>query len=120
MKKLTAFCTFLLFILTGCSSGSDYDITMKTAPKYNGETDFPIVIEVSENGKPVEGLAITSFLEMAKMDHGTIEVKYQDKGNGLYESNVELPMAGEWIANFEAEKDGKSIEKMLNFDVQED
>lgn len=119
MKKLIAVCT-LLFILVGCSSRPDYDISMKTAPKYNGEADFPIVIEISENGKPVEGLAITSFLEMAKMDHGTIEVTYQDKGNGLYESRVELPMAGEWIVNFETEKDGKTFEKVINFDVKED
>ena len=29
-------------------------------------------------------------------------------------------MAGEWIANIEAEKDGESFEKAITFDVDEE
>lgn len=120
MKKILSVCVLLIFILAGCGSASDYEVSLKTAPKYNGENDYPIVVEVLENGKPVEGLNIVAPLEMAKMDHGTIEVQFKDNGNGQYESSVELPMAGEWIANMKAEKDGKSFEKVITFEVEED
>jgi len=120
MKKVLALCGLFFLILAGCSSGANYDVSVETAPKYKGEASYPFVIEVAEKGEPVEGLNITSILEMAKMDHGTIEVSFQDKGNGKYESSITLPMSGEWIANIEVEKDGKTSEKVITFDVEED
>lgn len=120
MKRVLALCGLFLLILAGCSSGSNYNVSVETAPKYKGDTPYPFVIEVAEKGKPVEGLNITSTLEMAKMDHGSIEASFQDKGNGLFESSIALPMSGEWIANIVITKDGKSVEKVITFDVEED
>ncbi|WP_102273538.1 FixH family protein [Cytobacillus massiliigabonensis] len=120
MRKLFSIMTLLLILLTGCSSGSNYEISIETPPTYNGESESPIIFKVSEDGKPVEGLEVVAYLEMAKMDHGEIHVEFQDKGSGLYESSVELPMAGEWIANIEVEKDGESFEEAIIFDVDEE
>lgn len=120
MRKLFSILILLLILLTGCSSGSNYEFSIDTPPTYNGEKDSPIIFKVSEDGKPIEGLEIIANLEMAKMDHGEIHLNLQDKGNGLYESSVELPMAGEWIANIEVEKDGESFEKAIIFDVDEE
>ncbi|WP_210364324.1 FixH family protein [Bacillus sp. REN3] len=120
MKKSIAVFMLLLLLLTGCSSGSDYEFTLKEAPKYQAGTSSPIVIEVQKDGKPAAGLEFTAYLEMAKMDHGSIEVDFTDKGNGLYESSTELPMAGEWIANIEGEADGSKFEHVMTFEVEKE
>jgi hypothetical protein len=117
MKKLMACFLLLILILAGCSSDSDYNFTLKQAPKYKAGESYPVVIEILKDGKPAEGLAFSAYLEMAKMDHGTIELAFEDKGNGIYEASVELPMAGEWLANIE----GKSgFEHVLTFEVEKD
>lgn len=116
MKKWIAGFMLLMLILSGCSSGSDYEFTLKEAPKFKAGSSYPVVIEILQDGKPVEGLEFSAFLEMAKMDHGSIELNFEDKGNGLYESSAELPMAGEWIANIE----GEGIEHVITFEAEKD
>jgi len=120
MKKLMFGFMLLILILSGCSSGSDYEFTLKQAPKQKAGESYPVVIEILKDGKPAEGLEFSAYLEMAKMDHGTIELTFEDKGNGLYESSVELPMAGEWLANIEGEADGSPFEHVITFEVEKD
>ncbi|MEH7443281.1 FixH family protein [Bacillus sp. JJ1122] len=120
MKKLIAGFMLLMLVLSGCSSDSDYEFTLKQAPKHKAGESYPVVIKILKNGKPAEGLEFAAYLEMAKMDHGTIELTFEDKGNGLYESSVELPMAGEWLATIEGEADGSPFEHVITFDVEKD
>jgi hypothetical protein len=120
MKKLLAGFVLLMLLLAGCSSGSDFEINLKEAPKYKAGESYPVVIEVMKDGEPVNGLKFVAFLEMAKMDHGSIELDFKDKGNGIYESSVELPMAGEWIANIEGEADGSAFEHVITFEVEKE
>jgi hypothetical protein len=120
MKKLLAGFVLLIVFLTGCSSGSDFEVTLKEAPKYKAGETYPVVIEVLQDGEPAAGLDFVAYLEMAKMDHGSIELDFKDKGNGIYESSVELPMAGEWIANIEGEADGSAFEHVITFEVEKE
>ncbi|GAM14565.1 FixH family protein [Mesobacillus selenatarsenatis] len=120
MKKLLAGFMLLIVLLAGCSSGSDFEITLREAPKYKAGESYPVVIEVMKDGEPVDGLEFAAYLEMAKMDHGTIELNFEDKGNGVYESSVELPMGGEWIANIEGESDGSAFEHVITFEVEKE
>ncbi|MBT2645095.1 FixH family protein [Bacillus sp. ISL-41] len=120
MKKLLAGFVLLMALLAGCSSGSDYEINLKEAPKYKAGETYPVVIEILQDGEPAAGLDFAAYLEMAKMDHGTIELDFEDKGNGVYESSVELPMAGEWIANIEGEADGSAFEHVITFEVEKE
>ena len=121
MKKLIAvFMLLMLVLLAGCSSGTDIEVTLKEAPKYKAGETYPVVIEVLQDGEPAAGLDFVAYLEMAKMDHGTIELDFEDKGNGLYESSVELPMAGEWIANIEGESDGSAFEHVITFEAEKE
>ncbi len=120
MKKLLPGFMFLMLFLAGCSSGSDFEINLKEAPKYKAGESYPVVIEVLQDGEPAAGLDFVAYLEMAKMDHGTIELDFEDKGNGVYESRVELPMAGEWIANIEGEGDGSAFEHVITFEVEKE
>lgn len=120
MKKLVAGFVLLLVILAGCSSGSDVEVNLKQAPKYKVGESSPVLIEVLQNGEPASGLEFIAYLEMAKMDHGTIELDFKDKGNGIYESSVELPMGGEWVANIEGEADGSAFEHVITFEVEKE
>lgn len=120
MKKLIAGFMLLMVLLAGCSSGSDFEVILKEAPKYKAGETYPVVIEVLKDGEPAAGLDFVAYLEMAKMDHGTIELNFEDKGNGIYESSVELPMGGEWIANIEGESDGSAFEHVITFEVEKE
>lgn len=117
MKRLIAGIMLLMLLITGCSSGSYYEFTLKQAPKSRAGESYPVVIEILKDGKPAEGLEFTAYLEMAKMDHGSIELTFEDKGNGIYEASAELPMAGEWLANIEGES---GFEHVLTFEVEKD
>lgn len=120
MKKLIAGFMLLMVILAGCGSDSDFEVSLKEAPKYKAGESSPVVIEILQNGEPASGLEFTAYLEMAKMDHGTLELNFEDKGNGIYESSVELPMAGEWIANIEGEADGSGFEHVITFEAEKE
>lgn len=117
MKKITLAVLALVIVLVGCKSDG-VDFSMETAPGYKDGKAFPIVIKAVDGSQSVTGLKITASLEMAKMDHGTIELQFTDNGDGTYQGEVELPMAGEWIADIHAEKDGNIYEDSVVFDVE--
>lgn len=121
MKKWLLIMGFLLLLFSaGCSSSADFELNLETAPKYKAETSYPIVIEVLKDGEPAEGVDMTATLEMARMDHGTIEVSFTDSGEGKYEAQLELPMGGEWIANIKGSMGKDEFEEVITFDVKED
>ncbi len=107
-----------MFVMSGCGA-SKVDITVEQAPVYEGESSSEFIVKATEADEGVSGLTIQATLEMAKMDHGVIEVTFIDNGDGTYTSDVELPMAGEWIADVRADHNGKEIEEVLTFDVKE-
>lgn len=53
------------------------------------------------------------------MDHGKYEVNFTEEEKGIYSSEVELPMAGEWEIVFTISEDGKEVEKVIEYDVKE-
>lgn len=118
MKKWMVTILTICFILVGCG-GANMEFAVEEPPKYKDGVSYPMVISVSESGEMVTGMEIVATLEMAKMDHGVIEVVFSDRGDGTYEGEVELPMAGEWIANVNADYDGDTYEEVLIFDVKE-
>lgn len=118
-KSIVVFTMFAILLLTGCNS-SKLEFSVETAPRYHAEQSYPIVLKATENGVAVSDLRLVATLEMARMDHGIIEVSFTDKGDGTYEGEVALPMGGEWIANIVAEKAGKKTEEIVTFQVNEE
>ena len=112
------FSLLLVVVIVGCGTSS-IDFSVDTPPKYKDGESFPMVIEATEDGEAVTGLDIVATLEMAKMDHGIIEVVFTDQGDGTYVGDVELPMAGEWIADLTAKNDKDTYEATLIFEVKE-
>lgn len=118
MKKINTVLFAVGLFLVGCGA-SEAEVEVETVPTYvDGETST-IELYVTENGETAEGLEITSTLEMARMDHGMIEVLFEDNGNGIYSGEVELPMGGEWIMDTQIYLDGTVQEEVITFDVNE-
>ncbi|MFS0576078.1 FixH family protein [Sporosarcina sp. 179-K 3D1 HS] len=118
MKKFLIPLFALLFLLSGCGS-SKVDFAVEQSPDYRDGETSEMIIRVTEGDEPVSGLSVLATLEMAKMDHGVIEVHFDDIGDGLYSSHVELPMGGEWIATVQADTGKKVLEEVVTFDVKE-
>lgn len=119
MKKMGfALITSLLFLLTACGSDNfTIDVEKELYFKQNEASSFAIKV-TDENG-PVEDLQIEATFAMVDMDHGTEEATFTSEGEGIYSTEIELPMAGEWEIVFNIDLDGETIEKVLEYDVKE-
>jgi len=118
MKKLQILLFTFLLLLVGCGSGN-MDVAVEKAPDYKDGEPSEMTLLISHGDDPVSGLTVVATLEMAKMDHGVIEVHFDDQGDGLYSGEVELPMGGEWIATVELDNGKKTAEEIITFDVKE-
>lgn len=97
-------------LLAGCGS-AEYTASLEA------ESGQPLVLTVQEGGVPVSGLEIQGTLAMKKMDHGTVDVVFEEKSEGIYEAAADLPMGGEWTAELVVEKEGASEEVYVEFET---
>ncbi|MBT2736115.1 FixH family protein [Bacillus sp. ISL-7] len=107
----------LIALITGCSSGPDYKVTVTKDLYFVKDTAMPFEIKVTENNKAVKGLDVAAQLSMTNMDHGSYDVKLVEGKNGTYSGKVNLPMGGKYEAAFTLEKDGKKAEKVIDLHV---
>jgi len=119
MRKLAVFLFSLLFLFTGCSNG-DWEVVIKTTPFYKEGVAAPFVVQLKENGKLAKQVKVHVTFEMSNMDHGKIEVDLHEKGNGIYEGNIQLPMEGDWEALLVIEKGNDKVEKLLKMHVKKE
>lgn len=83
----------------------------------SGETST-VVIEVLEEEQPMNDVQLSGLLEMERMDHGQMDVVFQEISEGIYETEVEFPMGGEWIIQVTA--DDQDWTTQLSFEVGEE
>jgi len=120
MKKFIAGSVFiLLFLISACSSNNNLEVNIEKDLYFQKDKKSEFEIMVTEKEKPLEGLSINAEFAMTNMDHGTYEVSLEEKGKGIYASEVELPMSGTWEIVLTIERDGKVIEKVIEYDVKE-
>jgi hypothetical protein len=128
----------LIFGLAGCKSESSsmppnptaiinnardqltpFRFTLATdpaSPKYNG----PILLKVhviDAASQPADGVTLKADVAMSGMDHGAQHLTLSGKGNGDYEGQVNLEMAGSWDVDLTATRDGKSRQQKLSIEV---
>jgi hypothetical protein len=117
--KIRVMLVFVLLIalVTGCSSGPDYKVTVTKDLYFVKDTAMPFEIKVTENNKAVKGLDVSAQLSMTNMDHGSYDVKLTEGKNGTYDGKVNLPMGGKYEAAFTLEKDSKKTEKVIELNV---
>ncbi|MFV8827726.1 FixH family protein [Alkalihalobacterium sp. APHAB7] len=115
MKKIIGL-LFLLLIFTGCSStaSSGIETIIEHEPQHKEDI---LQIYISDNGDPLTGLVITGVFEMVRMDHGVIEHKFTEINNGVYEVNLHLPMAGEWLSQLTMSNGVQTFEHLLTFEI---
>ncbi|WP_339253027.1 FixH family protein [Sporosarcina sp. FSL W8-0480] len=118
MKRLSAALLAILLLLAGCG-GSKIDIALDTAPDSVKGTTSDMIVKVTKGDEPIDDAKVSGSLEMAKMDHGSIDVEFESIGNGLYRGQVELPMGGDWIADVEVDAAGETATTILTFEVKE-
>lgn len=119
MKKLLIIGFLLLAaLLAGCNKGPSYHVSMTKPLYFLKDKATPLEIKVTENKKPVKGLAITAEANMAHMDHGTRKAKLSESNNGKYSGKIMLPMDGKYEITFTMKKDGKISETTLNYTVK--
>lgn len=118
MKKISIFIALFVLMLAGCNSAS-LEMEVEQKPIYEEGASSELVVRFIKDGEPVDGLSVTASLEMAKMDHGEIQVDLVEQGDGKYSGEVTLPMGGEWIAEVIAESEDAKAEELITIDVEE-
>jgi YtkA-like len=117
-KRMVLALLLVMALMTACSSGSEYHIKVTKDVYFEAGKTSTIEIKVTEDRKAVEGLTIKALLSMKNMAHGTSEVKFTDKGNGIYSGEADLSMSGKYEAVFIVEKNGKKTEKVIEIEVK--
>lgn len=119
MKKMLFFILMILSIVfAGCSSKPAYQATIQVPEKFTAGQEIPISLQVKLDNQPATGLTVSAVLEMKKMNHGTVDVTFVEKGNGEYVANAKLPMGGEWIAVTQLKKDNNTVEQEIGFTIK--
>jgi hypothetical protein len=127
----------LTLALTGCKSESllppsptsminhardqltPFRLTLTTdpaSPKYNG----PILLKVhviDAANQPADGVTLQADVSMSGMQQGAQHLTLSGRGNGDYEGQMNLEMAGSWDVDLTATKDDKSRQQKLSIEV---
>lgn len=118
-KIITSIIFILLIMLAACSSGKNLEVSVEKELYFQKDKTSEFAIKVTNKEEPVEGLKISAEFSMVDMDHGKYEVTFSEQEKGIYSSEAELPMAGEWEIVFTIDQDGKTIEKVIEYEVKE-
>jgi len=108
----------LVILLSACSSKPNWEVDITKEPAFLKGKTSTIEIELSDEGDPVNGVEVTAQFTMVEMDHGTLEVTFDEGDDGKYSGHAEFPMAGKYEAAFLLEKEGQEIEKVIEIDVK--
>jgi cytochrome oxidase Cu insertion factor (SCO1/SenC/PrrC family) len=119
MKKLTVvIISFILILLAGCST-NNIQVKLSTPKNFTPGKAFAMQIKVTDpDGKPIKGAKVSADLSMKDMDHGTFPVTMDEIEGGRYVGPVDLPMAGDWVADITVDQDGKKSEVEKEFSIE--
>jgi hypothetical protein len=90
--------------------------TEPTSPKYNG----PILLKVhviDAANQPADGVTLKANVSMSGMEQGAQHLTLNGRGDGNYEGQMNLEMAGSWDVDLTATKDDKSRRQKLSIEV---
>jgi hypothetical protein len=80
----------------------------------------PILLKVhviDGAGQPADGVTLKADVSMSGMDHGDQHLVLDGRGDGDYDGQVNLEMAGSWDVDLTATKDGKTRQQKLSIEV---
>jgi hypothetical protein len=95
-----------------------FRMTLTTDPAYPHPGPVGIKVHVIDAAnQPADGVTLKADISMAGMDHGAQHLTLDGRGNGDYDGQVTLEMAGSWDVDLTASKDDKSKQLRLMIDV---
>lgn len=124
----------LIFTCAGCKSSdlppnptslingtrdrlNPYRMTLATDPAYPHAGPVLLKVHVIDAAnQPAEGLTVKADVSMAGMN-GAQHLTLDGRGNGDYEGQITVDMAGAWDVNLTASKADKSGQQRLVLDV---
>lgn len=120
LKKWMSFVLLgLVILLAGCSdTGENWEIEFTKPLQFKKGQETPIEIKITEEGKPVTDVSARALFEMSAMSHGSLNLRLEDKGDGLYTAKAEFPMSGKYNVSFTLKKEGYTIEKVMEVEVE--
>jgi hypothetical protein len=90
--------------------------TDPASPSFNSPFVLKVhVIDAAD--QPADGIELKADVSMSGMDQGSQHLLLNGRGNGDYEGQVNLEMAGIWDVDLTATKDGKSRQQKLSIQV---
>ncbi len=135
---LALFAVALLTLSSGCKSAdvvlppsptslingtrdrlNPYRFTLATdpaTPNFTGPITLKVHVIDAAN-QPADGVTMQADVSMGGMDQGAQHVTLDGKGNGDYEGEIKLDMAGSWDVDLTATGEGKSGKQRLNIEV---
>jgi hypothetical protein len=120
--------TVLFVAATGCSRADSGPIrvdqkimvSMQTEPqKPLAKQPTMFHVKVNEEGKDLQHVDVTLFLEMKDMDHGENKVTLQEGPPGVYSGKGTFPMGGNWTAHLRAKTDEDTQTANIPVEVSE-
>lgn len=116
MKKWTLLVCFLSFLIVtvGCGTKESWSVQIEHEPEHK---DCSFMISIKNGETLVSNLEVVGVFEMARMDHGIIEIPFVEKQSGMYEAQLQLPMPGEWISTLSISNGEHTVEQFITFDV---
>ncbi|MGZ4112705.1 MAG: FixH family protein [Tumebacillaceae bacterium] len=113
-RILPVLAALLLVAVTGCSRADSgpirvdqkITISMQTNPQQPvAKQPTTFQVKVNEEGRDLQHVDVTLFLEMKDMDHGENKVVLQEGPPGVYSGKGTFPMGGDWVAHLRAKTD---------------
>lgn len=101
------------FLLVGCGSSPSWMVNLTPTGTYQPDQPIEFQLTVTQEEKGISGLQATAMLEMKNMDHGSIDLVFEDQGEGHYTASGILPMSGEWEAFIQV-SDGKNKKEFVS------
>lgn len=95
-----------------------FRFTLTTDPAWP-HASGPILLKVhviDGAGQPADGVTVKADVSMSGMEHGA-HVDLDGRGNGDYDGQINLEMAGSWDVDLTATKDDKSRQQRMNIVV---
>lgn len=100
-------------------AANPFSVSLATDPAEVRAGKFKFIAKVSRDGSPVTGAKVRIQPEMPGHEMDVAEIALKETGEGAYEGEADLRMAGKWQAKVFVEKDGETGTATFRFEVKE-
>lgn len=109
----------ILLLLSSCGTPGDNWVVDFTEPlRYTKGAETKVEVKITDENKPVTDVNVKVHFEMSSMSHGSVNIKLDEEGDGIYAGKAEFPMSGKYNATFTLKKDGYTIEKVTEVELE--